>query len=101
MNNSKILFGANEIKYLGATGVFTFTKSRGQNFLIDANIPRKIADLSGITSSHVALEVGAGLGALTAQLSEVAHHVIAVELDKRLVPILLDVFNESANISII
>jgi len=101
MNNSKTLFGANEIKYLGATGVFTFTKSRGQNFLIDANIPRKIAELSGISSTHIAFEVGAGLGALTAKLSEVAHHVVAVELDKRLVPILLDVFSESANVSII
>ncbi|MCL2248691.1 MAG: 16S rRNA (adenine(1518)-N(6)/adenine(1519)-N(6))-dimethyltransferase RsmA [Oscillospiraceae bacterium] len=101
MNNLKILFGANEIKYLGATGVFAFTRSRGQNFLIDANIPRKIADLSGINSSHVVFEVGAGLGALTAQLSAVAHHVVAVELDKRLVPILLDVFSESTNISVI
>jgi len=101
MNNSKILFGANEIKYLGATGVFTFTKSRGQNFLIDANIPRKIADLSGLSSSHIAFEVGAGLGALTAQLSAVAHHVVAIELDKRLVPILLDVFSETPNVSVI
>jgi 16S rRNA (adenine1518-N6/adenine1519-N6)-dimethyltransferase len=41
------------------------------------------------------------LGALTAKLSETAHHVVAVELDKRLVPILLDMFGESANISII
>jgi len=101
MNDRKILFGINEIKYLMASGVFSSTKSRGQNFLIDANIPRKIVEYSRVNSSHIAFEVGAGLGALTNELAMAAKHVVSVELDKRLVPILQDTFSKNENVSII
>ena len=100
MDNKELLFGINEIKHLKIAGVFTSSKSKGQNFLIDKNIPKKIAELSGINSSNVAFEIGAGLGALTAELSRVAEYVVSVELDRRLIPILRDMFSGVTNISI-
>jgi len=100
MDNKVTFFGTNEIKHLKIAGLFTSSKSRGQNFLIDANIPKKIAEHSGINSSNIAFEVGAGLGALTAELSGLAAHVVSVELDRRLVPILRDMFADTSNVSI-
>ena len=77
------------------------SKSMGQNFLIDPNIPVKIVKQSEINSSCCVLEVGPGLGALTAELSKAACRVIAVELDKRLVPILQDMFDNQSNVKIV
>jgi len=77
------------------------SKSLGQNFLVDSNIPEKIVKLSGIDKSCTVLEVGPGLGALTAELGRAAGYVTAVELDKRFVPILQDMFKEQKNVSII
>ena len=81
------------IRELLAVHGFEFSKSMGQNFLVDANIPEKIVRQSGIDKSCGVLEVGPGLGALTMELSRAAGHVTAVELDKRLVPVLRDVFS--------
>jgi len=80
---------------------FNFSKSMGQNFLIDDGIPGKIARLSGIDKSCGVLEVGPGIGALTKKLSEAAGHVTAVELDKRLIPILTGMLADNKNITII
>jgi len=77
------------------------SKSMGQNFLVDPNIPKKIAKQTGIDSSCGVLEIGPGLGALTAQLAETAGHVTALELDKRLIPILQEQFKNQENISIL
>jgi len=73
----------------------------GQNFLIDVNIPEKIARQSGIDKSCGVLEVGPGVGALTHELSKVAGFVMALELDKRLIPILKSRFVTCENVSII
>jgi len=67
---------------------FKFSKSKGQNFLIDANILEKIVRLSGVDETYGVLEVGPGIGALTVQLARAAGSVTAVELDERLLPIL-------------
>jgi len=80
---------------------FRFSKSMGQNFLIDANIPEKIVKLSGVDKSSRVLEVGPGLGALTSVLSETAGHVTSVELDKRLVPVLQEIFAGHVNVDIV
>ena len=80
---------------------FKFSKSMGQNFLIDANIPRKIVRQSMLDKSCGVLEVGPGIGALTSELCSVAGHVTAVELDKRLIPILHNIFNDHENVSIV
>ena len=79
---------------------FKFSKSMGQNFLTDPNIPEKIVRQSGLDNTCGVLEVGPGIGALTKELSKVAGHVTAVELDKRLIPILRNVFADTKNVSI-
>ena len=60
---------------------FRFSKSMGQNFLIDPEIPAEIADASGADKSRGVLEIGAGVGSLTAELSRRAGKVVSVELD--------------------
>ena len=67
---------------------FHFAKSMGQNFLIDAGIPRAIAEASGADEENGVLEIGPGIGALSPQMCRRAGKVVAVELDKRLPPIL-------------
>jgi 16S rRNA (adenine1518-N6/adenine1519-N6)-dimethyltransferase len=70
---------------------FSLKKSLGQNFLIDQNILHKIVNAAELNSSMGVLEVGPGIGALTEQLAKSAGTVVAVELDRRLIPILKDV----------
>ncbi len=67
---------------------FHFSKSMGQNFLIEDWVPRDIADASGADSSCGVLEIGPGIGSLTQQLCLRAGKVVSVELDRRLLPIL-------------
>lgn len=64
------------------------SRALGQHFVVDPNTVRKIVRLSGATSDHHVVEVGAGLGALTLELAATGAHVVAVEIDRRLVPIL-------------
>ncbi|MNO79484.1 Ribosomal RNA small subunit methyltransferase A [compost metagenome] len=70
---------------------FSFKKSLGQNFLIDQNILNKIVDAAELDSTKGALEIGPGIGALTERLAQSAGAVTAVEIDKRLIPILKEV----------
>lgn len=63
---------------------FRFTKSLGQNFLIDGNIVRKIADAAEITEDDNVLEIGPGVGTLTEELALRAKKVLAVEIDEKL-----------------
>jgi 16S rRNA (adenine1518-N6/adenine1519-N6)-dimethyltransferase len=78
------LLGAAEIRELAEELGIKPAKSLGQNFVIDANVCRKIVRIAGVTSSDVALEIGPGLGSLTLALLEEARSVIAVEIDERL-----------------
>ena len=78
------LLGPAEVRELAARLDIRPTKTLGQNFVIDANTVRRIADRSGITVDDVVLEVGPGLGSLTLALLDRAEHVIAVEIDPRL-----------------
>ena len=73
----------------------------GQNFLIDGKIPEKIVRLSGIDKSCGVLEIGPGLGALTIELSRAAGFVTAVELDRRLTPILADILAGRQNVAVV
>ncbi|TVY06811.1 16S rRNA (adenine(1518)-N(6)/adenine(1519)-N(6))-dimethyltransferase RsmA [Paenibacillus cremeus] len=66
----------------------TLKKSLGQNFLIDHNILGKIIGAAELDSTKGALEIGPGIGALTQQLAKAAGHVVAVEIDQRLLPLL-------------
>lgn len=67
---------------------FMFQKKFGQNFLIDTHVLNKIIGAAGITSDDMVLEVGPGIGTMTQYLCESARKVIAVEIDKNLIPIL-------------
>lgn len=80
---------------------FNFSKSLGQNFLIDGNIVRKIVNKANITRDDYVLEIGPGIGTLTEELSMNAKKVIAVELDKNLLPILDETLKSYDNIEII
>ena len=80
---------------------FKFSKSMGQNFLIDPEVPERIADSAGLDSSCGVLEIGPGIGALTVQLCKRAGSVVAVELDNRLIPVLKDTLSEYDNVSVL
>jgi 16S rRNA (adenine1518-N6/adenine1519-N6)-dimethyltransferase len=64
------------------------SKSLGQNFLVDREILNAIVQSAKLTKEDTVLEIGPGLGNLTAELAENAGRVVAVEIDKRLVPVL-------------
>lgn len=78
------LLGATEIRALAALLDLKPSKSLGQNFVIDANVCRKIVRVADVKSDDVALEIGPGLGSLTLALLEEASSVIAIEIDQRL-----------------
>lgn len=77
------------------------TKSLGQNFLTDANIIRKITEAGELTPEDLVIEVGPGIGALTVSLSQQAGRVIAVEIDKNLIPALHETTGQIPNITVI
>lgn len=78
-----------------------FNKRYGQNFLIDENIVRKIADTGEISKTDLVLEIGPGIGTLTQVLSEDAGKVISIEIDKKLIPVLKQTLSEYDNIEVI
>jgi len=78
------LLGASEIRELAAQLDLKPTKKLGQNFVVDANICRKIAKLAQVGKDDIALEIGPGLGSLTLALLDSAKQVVAVEIDDRL-----------------
>ncbi len=80
---------------------FHFSKAKGQNFLIAQWVPEQIAEDSGVDKTVGVLEIGPGIGPLTQQLCLRAQKVCAVELDKRLEPILESTVGEFSNLEII
>lgn len=80
---------------------FSFQKKFGQNFLIDTHVLEKIIEESEITPDDCVLEIGPGIGTMTQYLAENAKKVIAVEIDKALIPILQDTLSEYDNVTVI
>ena len=80
---------------------FNFQKKFGQNFLIDTHVLDKIIEESGITKDDCVLEIGPGIGTMTQYLCENAREVIAVEIDKALIPILEDTLSAYNNVTVI
>jgi len=76
---------------------FSFTKSLGQNFLIDGNVVRGIVDKSNIDKTSRVLEIGPGVGTLTEELAIKAGRLVAIEIDKSLKPILEETLKEYDN----
>lgn len=84
------LTNPSELKTLLTRHGFHFSKAMGQNFLIAAWVPERIAEESGVDAETGVLEVGPGVGCLTRELSQRAGKVLAVELDQRLQPVLAE-----------
>ncbi|MDF2951801.1 MAG: dimethyladenosine transferase [Anaerocolumna sp.] len=80
---------------------FTFQKKFGQNFLIDTHVLDKIVKAAGVTKDDMVIEIGPGIGTLTQYLCEAAREVIAVEIDKTLIPILEDTLSAYSNVTVI
>lgn len=85
---------------LGRHG-FHFSRSLGQNFLTDASVPRRIAEMSGAAEAKNVVEVGPGMGCLTAELCRRAEKVVAVELDRALLPVLDETLAEFDNFEVV
>ncbi|MEE1013621.1 MAG: 16S rRNA (adenine(1518)-N(6)/adenine(1519)-N(6))-dimethyltransferase RsmA [Clostridia bacterium] len=88
MNLTPNLTHPSELKALLARHGFAFSKSLGQNFLIDEGVLEKITDASELTPDTCALEIGPGAGTLTQRLAARAKKVVAIEIDSALIPIL-------------
>ncbi len=80
---------------------FNFQKKFGQNFLIDTRVLDRIIESAEITKEDCILEIGPGIGTMTQYLAENAREVVAVEIDKNLIPILEDTLSEYDNVTVI
>jgi len=76
-------------------------KKFGQNFLIDSHVLEGIVEAAGVSKDDLVLEIGPGIGSLTQYLAEAAGKVIAVEIDKTLLPVLADTLSEYDNVTVI
>ena len=91
----------NDIKNLLGMHGFRFSKSMGQNFLIAGWVPDRIAEEAGLDETFGVLEIGPGIGALTSRICERAAKIVAVELDKNVVPMLNIVLKEQTNVEVV
>lgn len=97
----KNLSDANVIKDIMTRHGFSFSKSLGQNFIIDPTVCPRIAEESGIDKDMGVIEIGSGIGVLTAELAKRAAKVVCIELDKRLLPVLDETLGEFDNVTVI
>lgn len=91
----------NEIQELLRRHGFRFSKSMGQNFLIESWVPEDIAAASGADRQTGVLEIGPGIGPLTQQLARRAGKVVSVELDRRLYPVLRETMADFDNFTLL
>ncbi len=98
---SRRLYSPSYIREIVDRYEFEFSKSLGQNFLIDGNILKNISKAGEITKEDLILEIGPGIGTLTEELALNAKKVVAVELDKNLLPILDETLKAYDNIEIV
>lgn len=80
---------------------FTFSKALGQNFLINPSVCPKMAEMCGASDSVGVIEIGPGAGVLTAELAKVSYKVTAIEVDKRLLPVLDETLGNFDNVKVI
>ena len=80
---------------------FQFSKSMGQNFLIDASVPKRIAQSVCADNDCAVLEIGPGIGCLTTEIAEYAGKVVSVELDRRLAPVLKETLAGLDNVEVV
>ncbi len=80
---------------------FKFSKSLGQNFLIDDNVIDRILAGARLSEGDKIIEVGPGIGTLTREMGKVADKVVAVEIDKSLIPILKETLEDLNNVEVV
>lgn len=95
------LYDINTIKKVLSKHGFTFSKALGQNFLINPDVCPQMADSLNSDGTVGVLEVGPGIGVLTKELCRVSRRVVALELDKRLLPVLDETLGEFDNLEVI
>lgn len=78
-----------------------YKQGLGQNFLYDEDLLRTLVEVSGVTAEDDVLEVGPGAGSMTRYLCQAAHHVLSVELDERLIPLLSAFMNQYDNFTLV
>ena len=79
---------------------FTFSKALGQNFIVNPSVCPRIAEEGGAAPGVGVIEIGAGIGVLTAELARRAEKVVCIEIDARLLPILAETLGEFQNVTI-
>ena len=89
------------IKDLLSRHGFSFSKALGQNFLINPSVCPRIAEMGGAQPGYGVLEIGLGIGVLTAELCKRADKVVGIEIDRRLLPILEETVGEFSNLKIV
>lgn len=97
----KKLYSPVVIKEVMEKNRLTFHKKLGQNFLIDGNVVRGIADAAELDNGDTVVEIGPGIGTLTQELAERAKRVIAIELDRNLLPVLEENLQGYPNVQVI
>ena len=97
----ELLTNRTVIRELMEKNGFTFSKALGQNFIINPAVCPRIAEMGGAGPGVGVIEVGAGIGVLTAELARRAEKVVCIEIDSRLLPILRETLGEFSNITII
>ena len=95
------LYDYNTINKILTAHGFTFSKALGQNFLIDPGVCPEMASRLGADKDTGVIEIGPGIGVLTKELCKVAGKVVAIELDKRLFPVLRETLGEFDNLEIV
>ena len=80
---------------------FKFSKSLGQNFLIDDNVIDRILEGARLSETDRIIEVGPGIGTLTREMGKVAENVVAIEIDKTLIPILKETLADLDNVEVV
>src|SRR5665648_1069993 len=95
------LYAPSTIREIKDKHDFKLSKSLGQNFLTDKNIIEKIIQAPAITKNDLVIEIGPGIGTLTSEAAEKAAKVIAIEIDRKLIPILKETLKEYDNVEIL
>ena len=95
------LYAPSTIRDIKERHGFKLSKSLGQNFLTDKNIIDRIIEGAGIGADDLVIEIGPGIGVITSEAAERAKRVIAVEIDKNLVPILKETLADKDNVEIV
>lgn len=95
------LYSPTTIKEIKSKYGFHLSKSLGQNFLTDKNIIDKIVQATEVDEESLVIEIGPGIGVITKEIAQLGCQVIAVEIDKNLIPILQDTLGEFTNVEVI